>query len=78
MSANIISGCTFKFTLNAGLGVRGSLRNALHTLRHHGCFVEWAEGSGFLSRPFFIHADDRATNAITEWLSQLEAARERG
>jgi hypothetical protein len=45
-----------------------SLRNLTLKLRHQGYFLTVEEGSGFLSRPFFVEGDANAVREVRDWL----------
>lgn len=59
------SGTTFsplskvKFTIYAHLGAHADMRNFLIGLQHMGRDLEFIEGSGWFTRPFFITTDQQ-------------------
>lgn len=48
-----------KFTIYATLGAHTQMRNFLTELKHMGRDLEFVEGSGWFTRPFFITTDQQ-------------------
>lgn len=68
MTSHPMPALDHKFTVEVGFGNHGMFRNVLRNMQNVGWNIDFTEGSGFITRPFFVQSDRHAYDYLRRML----------